>query len=399
MDKNKDKIMAIVKDESVAAPPVSKVLTFKSGALALSRSFQRDDIRENIVRFESLFQALAALPIPPNIAAKLDADLIRRPIFGTAAIEGNPLSEERVAELLSEPSTGLRERAEQEIVNLGKAYARFAAPPADKKRQPLLVTEELVREINRVITADIAHEHHSPGQYRNIKVEVGDGAHGGKYTPPKILPGIQALMTALVAWLNTEELLREGALVRAALAHYHLGLIHPFGDGNGRTARLLEAAILVQDGYRSVPVIMSNHYYKEMDNYYIAFRETEKNADADADVTPFVRFFSRILVRAVRDVQERIHLSIRTLALRDFYRYSQETRAISRRQHDLLQQLLPRLGTPVALADLHLDPLFAPLYRSVSEKTARRDLERLTQQKLLLQRGKEYFLNPFALDS
>lgn len=389
--------MATVKGESAAASPVSKVLTFKSGAVALSRSFQRDEIRENIVRFESLFQALAALPILPNIAAKLDADLIRRSIFGTAAIEGNPLSEERVAELLSEPLVGLRERAEQEIVNLGKAYARFAAPPADKKRQPLLVTEELVREINRVITADIAHEHHSPGQYRNIKVEVGDGAHGGKYTPPKILPDIQALMAAFVAWINSEELLLEGALVRAALAHYHLGLIHPFGDGNGRTARLLEAAILVQDGYRYVPVIMSNHYYKEIDNYYIAFRDTEKSADAD--VTPFVKFFSRILVRAVQDVQERIHLSIRMLALRDYYRYSQEIKTISRRQHDLLQQLLPRLYKPVALADLHLDPLFTPLYRSVSEKTARRDLERLTQQRLLLQNGKEYFLNPFALDS
>jgi len=156
-----------------------KVMTFKFGKLAFSRSYRQQTVRENIVRFESLFHALAQLPILPNLSATLDADLIRRSIFGTAAIEGNPLSEERVGELLAEPATGLRERAEQEIVNLGKAYSQFAVPPATHKRQPLLVTEKLIREINRVITADIAHEHHSPGLYRNIKVEVDDGAHGG----------------------------------------------------------------------------------------------------------------------------------------------------------------------------------------------------------------------------
>ena len=50
-----------------------------------------------------MFQALAQLPILPNQAAKLDTELVRRSIFGTAAIEGNPLSEKRVDELLAEP--------------------------------------------------------------------------------------------------------------------------------------------------------------------------------------------------------------------------------------------------------------------------------------------------------
>ena len=99
---------------------------------------------------------------------------------------------------------------------------------------------------------------------------------------------------------------------------------------------------------------------------------------------------------------EGLHKQLRErfmLALRDYYRFSQETRDISRRQHDLLQLLLSREDRSVTLQALHLDPVLAPLYRSVSEKTARRDLERLTQLKLLLQNGKRYVLNPFALDS
>lgn len=384
-------------DKTADKTLVTKVMTYKAGKVVYSHKHRREAVQGHIVRFESLFHSLGALPILPNLAATLDEELIKRSVFGTAAIEGNPLPEERVGELLAEPPTGLRERAEQEIVNLGRAYARFASRTPGKTREPLLVTEELLREMNQLITMDIAHEHHSPGQYRNIKVEVGDGAHGGKYTPPKILADIQTLMASFMIWINSEEVLGEGVLIRAALAHYHLGLIHPFGDGNGRTARLLEAAMLVAEGYRFVPIIMSNHYYRNIDDYYIAFRETEKRMDND--VTPFLEFFVRILVQAVQDVQDRVHFFIRMLALRDYYRFSQERRDISLRQHDLLRMLLPRMDKGITSKDLHLDAQFAPLYRKVSEKTARRDLERLTELKLLLQKDREYFLNPFALDS
>lgn len=393
-----DKITERSGHENESANPLLKILTFKAGNFTFSREYDRQAVREDLVHFDGLFQALRQLPILPNQAARLDTELVRRSIFGTAAIEGNPLSEERVDELLAEPAAetgaGLRERAEQEILNLKQAYTRFATPP--ETRAPLHVTEAFILELNRVITANIASDQHTPGQYRNIKVEVGDGAHGGKYTPPKILADVKKLMAAFVDWINSEAVLHEGAPIRAALAHYHLGLIHPFGDGNGRTARLLEAAILIHEGYKYVPAVLSNQYYQSMDDYYVAFRETERAKDGD--VTPFLVFFARMLLKSVQDVQKRVHTFIRVLALRDYYRSCLEHRDITRRQHDLLQLLLTPSGKEFTLRDLLLDPLFAPLYRRVSEKTARRDLERLTKQKLLLRDNqKRYFANPFAL--
>ncbi len=375
---------------------VTKVMTFKSGKVALSRKYRREEVGEDLVRFASLFQSLAALPILPALAAQLDTELIRRSIFGTAAIEGNPLSEERVGEILAEPAMStLRDRAEQEIANLGKAYKQFAGPPADKSRQPFIVTEQFIQDLNRVITADIAHEHHAPGQYRDHKVEVGNKDRGGVYVPPKIRADIATLMTAFVQWINSEEVLHEGVLVRAALAHYHLGLIHPFGDGNGRTARLLEAVIMNQEGYMYVPIIMSNFYYKNIDDYFIAFRASEKVSGGD--VTPFLHFFTRILIYAVLDVQESVHGSIRMFALRDYYRFSFEVHDITRRQYDLLLAVLSRAAAVFTRKDLHLDTHFAPIYRNVSEKTARRDLDRLEEQTLLIKSEKGYRINPFAL--
>ncbi len=374
---------------------VTTVMTFKSGKVALSRKYRREAVGEGLVRFESLYRALSALPVLPTIASQLDTDLIRRSIFGTAAIEGNPLSEDRVGELLAEPPVGLRERAEQEIVNLGQVYKLFTTAPADKTRPPFLVTEDFIRQLNVTITANITHKDHSPGQYRNHRVEVGNTEHGGAYVPPKILADIQPLMTAFVDWINSEDVLREGVLVRAALAHYHLALIHPFGDGNGRTARLLEAVLLSQGGYRFIPAMMSNFYYKSIDDYYIAFRETEKAKHFD--VTAFLVFFVRVLLLSVEDIQERIHWHIRILTLRSYYTFCLDTHIITRRQHDLLNLLLQYPGKTITLKDLQLDPLFVPLYRRVTEKTARRDLERLESRALVLKDEKEYRPNPFVL--
>lgn len=382
--------------DTVGAHRVEQIMTFKAGKFVLSRNFRPEDIQEGSLRFRSLYAVLAATPILPNIADRLDRELIRRSVFSTAAIEGNLLSEERVSEILDEPSILRSERADQEIDNLGRAYTRFKAPPKDKSRTPLVVSEEYIREINRLVTANIDVEHHSPGMYRNVPVEVGDARHGGAYKPPKSLEDIKTVMAAFVAWLNSEEVLAEGPLVRAFLAHYHLGRIHPFCDGNGRTARLLEATILTHSGYRFIPQTLSNHYYTHVDDYYVAFREAEKAASDD--VTPFLVFCFKMLVLAVEEVQDRVHWHIRLLALRDFYNVSLQQRIISRRQYDLLQILLTHGDNPFTLQDLFLDPAFAPLYRSVTERTARRDLERLEKGQFLLTKGDKRLLNPFTLD-
>ncbi len=384
-------------DKTADETLVTKVMTFKSGKVAFSRKYRREAVVEDFARFEALFNALAALPIVPGLAAQLDTDLIRSSIFSTAAIEGNPLSETRVGEILAEPTgNALRERAEQEIVNLKNAYGLLAKPLTEGGPQQLLVTEEFIKKLNSLIAADIRHNNHTPGTYRDHRVEVGNADHGGIYVPPKIRADIEQLMAAFVEWINSETMLEEPCVVRAALAHYHLALIHPFGDGNGRTARLLEVAIMTPGGYKYVPSMMSNYYYKNIDDYYIAFRETEKAPDLD--VTVFLKFFMRVLLLSVADIQDRIHWHIRIMALRHLYGAYLQDRTITRRQHDLLHVLLHHPGKTIVLKEMLLDPLLTPLYRAVSEKTARRDLTRLQELKLLVLREGRLLLNPFVLE-
>ncbi len=370
-----------------------KVLTFKAGNFLFSRKYDRERLAPLLIRAQTIYASVASLPILPEWSSRLETDIIRRSIHGTAAIEGNPLPEERVGELLAQVEPGgLLERSEREIVNLKTAYAVLAVA----SKEPFAVTEAYIQDVNETITYGLATEAHSPGRYRGQRVQVGDKAHGGVYTPPKAKADIARLMVEFVEWINSAEMLAEPTEIRAALAHYHLGLIHPFGDGNGRAARLLEATILTRSGMRYLPKMLSNFYYRHMDEYFIAFRAAEKGKNGD--VTPFLEFVLTGLLQSVEELQRNIHVFICILAFQAMADSLRQTHDITQRQHDLLRILIKNPSRAIALKDLLTDPLFAPLYRRASEQTARRDLKRLAGLKLLTKDETGHRLNPRGLD-
>jgi Fic family protein len=378
-------------------PRVTKVLTFKSGKVAFSRNHDWSKAFGTLGIIDGAYAALSSLPILPSFAGKLETDLIRRAIFGTAAIEGNPLSEERVGEILEEPTLdGLRDRAEQEIVNLKEAYRLHSSTLPDKHDQHLLISEDFIRAINERVTRGVGGDLHTPGMYRDHAVYVGNAEHGGTYTPPKIRADIETLMAAFVDWMNSDDMRTELVPVRAALAHYHLALIHPFGDGNGRTARLLEVAILAHAAYEYIPTMLSNYYYRNVDAYYLAFRQCETSKSYG--MTPFITFVLEGLQQSMLELHDIISGHIRLLALGGHYRKLREDKDITQRQHDLLLILLQSPQRPLEPSALRTDPHLAPLYRKTSDSTPRRDLKRLLELQLLLPaEGGGYRLNEFTL--
>ena len=101
------------------AQEIHKILTFKSGNFVFSRRFDQGNIATELKVFHACYDIIASLPTPPHLAAFLDADLIRKSIFSTAALEGNPLDEKAVGALLEkEGSTTAANDFEREILNL-----------------------------------------------------------------------------------------------------------------------------------------------------------------------------------------------------------------------------------------------------------------------------------------
>lgn len=370
-----------------------KILTFKSGKFVFSARHDAASIALRLCELDVLHRAMAALPVLPDLIARLPKNLIRQSIHGTAAIEGNPLDETEVGRILDEGVSFVPANDRQrEIANLRNAYERFLGPA--KFDGPLLLTEQLIKDMHAVITEGLTAQQNIPGQYRNIKVAVGDDQHGGAFVPPKILEDIKTLMGALVEWLNSDAIMEHPPLIRAALAHYHLAAIHPFSDGNGRTARLLEAVMLAHSGWKHVGMMLSNNYHKAIDEYYIAFRRCQSSKDHD--VMPFIDMF----LRGVKDMLEKmfdlISLQIRILASREHIGSLRRSREISQRQHDFAL-LLFNHPSRFTLRDLHGHSLFQPLYRKVSSQTARRDVKRLLEHRVLRKIGDQYLLDLDAL--
>lgn len=375
-------------DNNIGNNLVKKILTFKSGQFIFSRKFS-EKISNSLIVAKVLHDTVVGLPILPESAAQLQEEAIIKSIFGTAAIEGNPLTEEKVAEILSKPeSAGKLQRAEKEIRNLKYVYDFITSLKAADSHFRL--SEDIVIKVHSILTKDIEYKFNIPGQYRNHSVKVGDEEHGGIYTPPKIIEDIRTLMGEFIVWINSNELLELDPSIRAALAHYHLGLIHPFGDGNGRTARIVEALLLWSVGVKYVPVMLSNFYYRNVDDYFWAFSNSINNKEKE--VTAFLDFVLRGFIDSLKEIKERITFFIRRFTLREYYGYLRKRGDLTKRQHDLLNILLD-YSRPFSREDLfHISP-FDILYRNASERTGRRDLIRLRDMSLLTIKNSKYELN------
>jgi len=353
--------------------PVIEYLTHKSGKFVFSCEYDDSIITPKAIEATILYSTVSELPILPQHAAQLKKDLIRRSIFGTAAIEGNKLTEDEVSEVLSkEKKAELKNKAEQEIDNLKRLYTFLKGNPNES---PWNVREKFIKDIHKVLTSRLDYYHNTPGNYRNEPVFVGNVEHGGTYTPPKTLDDIKTLMSIFTEWINSEEMLAIPPMTRACIAHFHLAKIHPFQDGNGRTSRFVEAMILDRAGIKYLPQTMSNYYYQNINEYFIASSDTHKTNDR-SDITPFLSFYYDGIISSLRDIKGQVIFSIRRLSLKDFYYFQKREKQITQRQLELLLVSLETL-MDYSYSDLFSNPLLRPLYKGVSESTARRDLKKM----------------------
>ncbi len=369
------------------------LMTFKSGKFYFCDNYDKVKINNLLIHAVVLYETVVDLPILPELSSHLEPNIMYSSISGTAMIEGNPITGEDVKRIAEgEDIEGYTQKDKQEIKNLILAYNWLSGTSSSD--EPFILTEKIIKELHKIITNDVPHENNIPGQYRNGLVYVGNTAHGGRYIPPKILADIKNLTVEFINWVNSEEIISLDPFLRAALAHYHFCLIHPFWDGNGRTARIIEALILQSSGIKYIPKELSNYYYRNVDDYYIAF---SKSIKLKKDVTPFIEFMLSASIKGLKEIKNSIVYFIRKFSLRDFYTFQKNHKIITKRQFDLLSLLL---DNPIdfTLRDLLEKYPFVILYSRVTTQTARRDLKKLSELDYLrLSEDKKYYLNIHVL--
>jgi hypothetical protein len=174
------------------------------------------------------------------------------------------------------------------------------------------------------------------------------------------------------------------SVIKAILAHLYIAWIHPFGDGNGRTARLVEFLILESSGCVPDPAahLISNHYNRTRERYY---RELER-ASATANPTPFIEYAVEGFVDGLREQIERVQMQQLEVTWENFVHTSfggPET-PTHRRRKRLLLDMPPQW---IERGDLRrVSPRVAEAYATKGDRTLSRDINALTDMKLLRRR-------------
>jgi hypothetical protein len=257
----------------------------------------------------------------------------------------------------------------------------------------LKITTERIKHFNKLVLDGLPEDDDViPGQIRTKSIVVGNVYKG----PPAI--DCEFLLDELCRWLDQmhEDAIKAGPEMRraigvilAVLAHLYLAWIHPFGNGNGRTARLIEFQLLLAAGFPTpAGHVLSNYYNKTRTRYYQVLRETSR-----AQGYPAWRFASYAIQGFVEELRDQLavieshQLSITWLKLVSEFDLGQTGATSSRRKAMLLA--LPAGGpddfTPIS-GVRRLSPEIAALYADKTSKTITRDINCLEQAGLLVRK-------------
>ena len=260
----------------------------------------------HLMRIEAARQAVEDLPITSSVLAGLRETARLFSTHYSTMIEGNRLAREEVSSLIEQgrhlPG---RERDEAEVLGYYAAIERlerFAAQGGD-------VTDLQVRTLHALVMAG-GKAVKKPSPYRGGQNVIRDaGSRRIVYMPPQA-SDVPRLLEELLDWLRRSE--REGVPcpIRAGIAHYQFATIHPYYDGNGRTARLLTTLILHQGGYDLKGLYSLEEYYaRDLSAYYRALAVGPSHnyyqGRAEADITAWVEYFCAGMADSFESVRRR----------------------------------------------------------------------------------------------
>ena len=340
------------------------------------------DTEQTIGQCIGTIEVLKWIPLEPNVRKSLLQVALIKGAMATTAIEGNTLSEEEVEGILQGKSVPESRRyMEIEITNVIDALNELLDEVAVRENVQL-VTPELIRRFHKMIGKNLGkHLEAIPGQFRRNNVVVAT------YRPPDYVK-VESLMQQLCDWSRNEFHFEEqqtfsDAIIQAIVSHIYIAWIHPFGDGNGRTARLLEFYLLLRWGMPDFAShILSNFYNQTRTEYYRQLDHARKSGDLSEFVAYAIKGLSDGLVEMGNTVTDHLlHVSWKNYVYEVFDANGVGGDADKRRRAVALAMDFPTVYSPEELKAV--SPVVAHFYGQVSERTVYRDIEALEKLELV----------------
>jgi len=328
-------------------------------------------------RLTSIAEARALIQrakLLPKNEIRLRRQALIRMTHSSTAIEGNILNIYQVEALLSKKKIDAPTRDIYEVKNYLYAL-RYIEQVVIKKED---ISEKVILKIHKLVTNKTLPLEQS-GHYRKGPVYVVRRRLGMPqevlYTGPdaKIVP---TLMKDLVRWIGDSGLKEINPVIVASIVHQEIAAIHPFNDGNGRTARTLATLILYSRGYDFRRLFALEDYYNtDRPAYYEAINIGKHYDERKVDFTPWIEYF----VKGFKHEIDAVKTTIAQLSLRKFDEKITSQIYLEKEQMSILE-FLDQMGR-ITVNDV-VDILQCP------KRTAQMQLQRLKKLKLIKQVGR-----------
>jgi Fic family protein len=331
---------------------------------------------------------LAGVPLDPSVARHMHRLYLAKGVMATTAIEGNTLSEEEVDRRIQ---GDLKLPPSKEY--LGKEVDNVVAV-ANEISEKALISEEYNLCLNdiklynaKILKGLSVDEGVIPGEIRKHSVTVG--RYRG--APPE---DCEYLMERLCLWLSGPDFRAKPGyeivygVLKAIISHIYLAWIHPFGDGNGRTARMLEVRFLLEGGAPTPAAhLLSNFYNQTRNEYYRKLDEVSRNG---GDIMPFIAYAVDGLCGELREQISKVRQYQFDVTWENFVHdqfKDKKSEADHRRRHLVLA--LSKRSEGIPLAGLRkLSTKVAELYATRAFRTMIRDVNILNEMDLITRDGR-----------
>ncbi|MEW5758966.1 MAG: Fic family protein [Candidatus Omnitrophota bacterium] len=318
--------------------------------------------------------------VKKEIENELVKDSLIEEALYSSVIEGAFSTMKRLRELVEEKKSPI-DINDQMVLNNYKAMQFILQ---EKHRELSL---DFILQLHKIVTKETLFEDEAyAGRFRDDMVYIKDKRRDIIiYTPPKA-EQIEPAMRKLVEWVNSKDDERFiHPIIRASFIHFYFVYIHPFFDGNGRTARALFYYFMIKHGYEFFKYFsISAVVQKTKIQYYRAIKDVE---DCNADLTYFLLYLSDTILESMRLVSERIAQHYQREFV--FVKLREKGILLNERQDKFLKKFL------VSDKRMIIIKAYEGWFKVVYE-TARHDLEDLVVKGILVKskHGRQFVYKP-----
>lgn len=274
-------------------------------------------ILKHIGKIEAAREVIENAPLVPAYEAKFRQEAVIRTVHHGTHIEGNDLDSGEVAAVLAaEGEPRLRREGEeikgrdrdiQEVLNY-REVLKFIDKRRTTKDKRYEFSDKDLLAIHRLTVEKVLSKERA-GNYRETQVVVKNSKTGEvSFTPPRSYE-VKGLVEDFIKWLNSEDGRDVHPVIRAGITHYVLAFIHPFVDGNGRTARAFATLVLFSEGYDVKKFFSLEEFFDRNAGRYYSTLQSVSNQKvdlSDKDLTAWLDYFSEGLAEELDMVKEKV---------------------------------------------------------------------------------------------